>query len=95
MHATTYGNQWDRYLFGVLYAYCNTSHVSAGEKSSYLLLGMDCRTPTEAVFLPLSHLQISDATDYIEELTLALSSARCRAVSSIHHAQCCYKRQYD
>ena len=30
-HAATYGNQWDQYLYGVLYAYCNTPHESTGE----------------------------------------------------------------
>jgi len=51
-HATTYGNQWDKYLYGVLYAYRNTPDESTGEKPSYLLYGMDCRTPTEAAFVP-------------------------------------------
>jgi len=74
--AATYGNQWDRYLFGTLHAYRNTPHKSTGEKPSYLLYGMDCRTPTEAAFLPPSQLQMCDVADYREELTLALSSAR-------------------
>ena len=94
-HAATYGNQWDRYLFSALYAYRNTPHKSTGEKPSYLMFGIDCRTPTEAAFLPPSQLQISDVTDYREELTLALSTARNTAAASIQQAQRRYKKQYD
>ena len=43
-HAATYGSQWDCYLYGVLYAYRNVPHDSTGEKPSYLLYGVDCRT---------------------------------------------------
>ena len=46
-HAATFGTQWDRYLPGVLWGYRNTPHESTGEKPSYLLFGVDCRTPTE------------------------------------------------
>jgi len=51
-YAATYGNQWDRYLYAALYAYHNTPHESTGEKPSYLLYRMDCRTLTEAAFMP-------------------------------------------
>ena len=44
---TTFGNQWDRYLSGVLWAYRNTPHESTGEKPSFLLFGIGCRTPAE------------------------------------------------
>ena len=37
-HATTYGNQWDQYLYDVLYAYCNTLHESTGEMPSHMTL---------------------------------------------------------
>ena len=40
--AAVFGNQWDRYLSGVLWAYRNTAHDSTQEKPSFLL---DCRTP--------------------------------------------------
>jgi len=62
-HATTYGNQWDKYLYSVSYAYHNTPHESSGEKPSYLLYGMDCRTPTEAAFVPPTRSNLSDVTD--------------------------------
>ena len=53
-HAVKFGVQWDRYLSGVLWAYRNTPHESTGEKPSFLLFGIDCRTPTEAALLPPS-----------------------------------------
>jgi hypothetical protein len=51
-HASKYGKQWDRHLFGVIWAYRNTPHDSTGEKPSFLLFGTDCRTPSEDVLLP-------------------------------------------
>ena len=50
--AAVFGNQWDRYLSGVLWAYRNTAHDSTQEKPSFLFFGVDCRTPTEAAILP-------------------------------------------
>lgn len=41
-HASKYGKQWDRYLFGVVWAYRNAPHDSTGEKPSFLLFGTDC-----------------------------------------------------
>lgn len=51
-HAARFGPQWDRYLSGVLWAYRNTPHEATKEKPSFLLFGMDLRTPTEAALLP-------------------------------------------
>ena len=45
-HADKFGMQWDQYLPGLLWACRNTPHESAGEKPSFLLFGIDCRTPT-------------------------------------------------
>ena len=94
-HAATYGNQWDTYLYGVLYAYRNVPHESTGEKPSYLLYGMDCKTPSEAAYIPPSSLQLTDIEDYKDEVTLVLSSARTEAAKSIQRAQQRYKKQYD
>lgn len=47
-HAARLGAQWDWCLPGVLCAYRNTPHSSTGEKSSFLLLGNNCGTSTEA-----------------------------------------------
>ena len=62
----------DQYLPGVLWAYRNTPHESTGEKPSYLLFGVDCRTPTEAAYIPPSSLHPNDVTEYKEELCLSL-----------------------
>ena len=53
-HASVYGSQWDTYLHGLLWAYRNTPHETTGEKPSFLLFGLDCRTPTESMWLPAS-----------------------------------------
>ena len=51
-HVDKFGPQWDRFLSGVLWAYRNTPHNSTGEKPSFLLFGVDCRSPTEAALVP-------------------------------------------
>ena len=94
-HAATYGPQWDRYLSGILFAYRNMPHDSMGEKPSYLLFGVDCRTPTDAEFLNLTSLQLTNIQDYREELSLSLASARDIAAKAVQAAQKRYKRQYD
>ena len=94
-HAARFGNQWDRYLSGVLWAYRNTPHDSTSEKPSFLLFGHDLRTPTEACFLPASPVYGGAVEDYREELMVSLSSARELAVEYIQKAQEKYKRNYD
>ena len=94
-HAARFGNQWDTYLPGVLRAYRNTPHTSTGEKPSFLLFGLDCRSPTEAAFLPTADINLTDVCDYREELMLTLSSARELAARNIQRAQKRYKDQYD
>ena len=94
-HAQKFGRQWDDFLPGVLWAYRNTPHDSTGEKPSFLLFGLDCRSPTEAALLPPSSLQVTDVQDYREELVLSLSSAWELAAKSIQTAQNKYKLQYD
>ena len=94
-HAAAYGNQWDKYLYGILYAYRNTPHESTGEKPSYLLYGMNCRTPTKAAFVLTTESSLTDVTDYKEQVTRALSTARNIAVKNIQKAQKRYKLQYD
>ena len=37
-HATTYGNRWDQYYYGMLIAYHNTPHESTGDKPSHMTL---------------------------------------------------------
>ena len=94
-HAMKFGNQRDRYLSGVLWAYRNTPHEATKEKPSYLLFGMDCRSPTEAALLPTEPIEYTDVEEYREEVTLSLSSTRELAASNIKTAQKRYKEQYD
>ena len=94
-HAAVYGSQWDQYLPGVLWAYRNVPHDSTNEKPSFLLLGFDCRTPTEAALLPPHDLEAVEVSDYREEMILSLSTARRMAAESIRAAQARYKKTYD
>ena len=94
-HALHYGVQWDTYLSAVLWAYRNTPHDSTGEKPSFLMFGVDVRTPTEAAFLPPSQVSATVPSDYRQEVIQALSHARQLAALSIQKAQSRYKSQYD
>ena len=91
-HAAKFGCQWDRFLPGILWAYRNTPHTSTGEKPSFLLYGVDCRSPTEAAFLLTTEVHPMEASDYREELMSSLSSARQLTASCIQGK---YKKQYD
>ena len=97
-HVDKFGPQWDRFLPGVLWAYRNTPHDSTGEKPSFLLFGVDCRSPTEAALVPPQNSQttgVEDISDYREELVLSLSEARKEAHRAICKAQKRYKAQHD
>jgi len=94
-HAHRFGSQWDRFLYGVQWAYQNTPHNTTGEKPSFLLFGTELRTPSEAVLCsptPMHHLELED---YCKELILSLSSAGELAAASIQRAQKKYKKNYD
>ena len=94
-HVAQFGRQWDRYLPGILWAYRNTPHSSTGEKPSLLLFGVDCRSPTEAAYLPVSDMFSIEVSDYREELMVSLSSAQNLALKTIQGAQAKYKKAYD
>ena len=94
-HAGKFGNQWDRYLHGVLWAYRNTPQDSTQEKPSFLLYGVDCRYPTESALLPESPIEPTEVSDYREELILTLSAARQLAMEATRNAQQKYKKYYD
>ena len=94
-HAAKFGSQWDQYIPGALWAYWNVPHEATGEKPSFLLLGVDCRTPSEAALLPLHELEATDVSDYQEQVILSLSTARQLAAVSIRTAQEKYKGVYD
>ena len=85
--AATFGSQWDVYIPSALWAYRNVPHDSTNEKPSFLLLGIDCRTPTEAALLELEPTEIPD---YREEVILSLSTARRLAAEAIKGAQTRY-----
>ena len=94
-HAAWFGKQWDQFLPGVLWAYRNIPHTSTGEKPSFLLFGIDCRSPTEAAYLPAITEPSTTIEDYREELMLSLGSARQLATEAIRRAQAKYKNHYD
>ena len=94
-HVTKFQGQWDRFLPGVLWAYRNTPHEATKEKPSFLLFGIDLKSPTEASLFPPDPLSPTDLGSYREELILSLSTARELAVASIREAQKGYKAQYD
>ena len=79
----------------MLWAYRNTPHSATGEKPSYLLFGVDLRSPTEAAYLPSSPSPAVALEDYREELVVSLSSARNLAAEMIQKAQTRYKLYYD
>ena len=94
-HAARYGNQWDKYLSAVVWSYRNTPHEATREKPSFLLFGVDLRTPTEATYLPPTELSATNVSDYRRELITSLRSARRLAAENIQEAQSKYKTQYD
>ena len=80
--------QWDKFLSGIVWAYQNTPHEATGEKPSFLLFGIDCRTPSEAALLPQTQLEeVEEFNDYRQELVVSLSSARSEALKRIRKAQ--------
>ena len=94
-HAARFGRQWDQYHSGILWSYRKTSHESTNEKPSFLLLGIDCKSPTEAAFKPEATLHLTDVSDYREEMMLSLTSARGLACECIRRAQKRHKKQHD
>ena len=79
--AAQYGVQWDRHLSTALWAYHrNTHHETTDEKPSFLLFGWDCKSPTEAAFMPPQDTTPTVVADYRGELMLSLSLERESAV---------------
>ena len=94
-HVAKFHSQWDRFLPGVLWAYRNTPHESTKEKPSFLLFGIDLKSPTAASLLPPASLDPTDLGSYREELMMSLSSARELAAMRIQQAQKSYEAQCD
>lgn len=76
--ASRFGNQWDRFLPGILWVYRNTPHESTGEKPSSLLFGQDPANSHRGM-LPANH---------------SCSGWSCRrlqrAFTHISQGDCCY-----
>lgn len=94
-HAFKYGKEWDRYLYGVLWAYRNTPHDSTGEKPSYLLFGRDLRSPVEAELLTPTLTPPTSAEEYKQQLLQTLAHSRHLAESATRQAQSRYKANFD
>ena len=86
-HALKFGPQWDKFLPGVLWAYRNAPHESTKEKPSFLMFGLDLRSPTEAALLPTNPIEPTNINHYREELILSFLSARELAASHIREEQ--------
>ena len=94
-HAHKSGNDWDKYLQQLLFAYRVKPHDSSGESPFFLLYGRDARCPTEtAISQPLSLYQV-DIDDDRSEVTLGLAEAWKTAQTNIALAQKRQKVQHD
>ena len=85
--ADQFGASWNRTFSAALWAYRNTPNKSMGEKRSFLLLVMDCCSPTEAALLPPTSATLTDVGDYRDKLIESLSTACEAAAKSIQQAQ--------
>ena len=59
------------------WAYRNSPHESTREKPSFLLFGLDLRSPTEVALLPSSSVDPADISDYREDVTFLGMRAGC------------------
>ena len=94
-HVQKFGNNWDKFLPGLLWAYRNVPHDSTGEKPSFFLFGYNCRSPTEAALAPVTTPQPTQLEDYRQEIILSLSFARDLAAVNIQKAHSRYKKSHD
>ena len=74
--AAQFGKEWDKNLYGVLWAYSNTPHGSTHEKPSFLLFGMDLRSPVEAELLSALDQPPLEMETYREHLMQTLATSR-------------------
>ena len=85
--AESSGRDWDKHLPFILFAYRVSLHESTQESPFYLLYGRDPRIPGNEVLCQVSSPYKVDITDYKEELTDCLSTARNLAKVNIKGAQ--------
>ena len=81
-YAAEFSTQWDDYLSGALWAYRNVPHDSTGEKPSFPLHGIDCRTPMEAALLPTHPVE---PTEVSGTSTISLCSTKASFPSEVYH----------
>ena len=81
-HVEEVSTQWDDYLSGALLAYRNVPHDSTGEKPSFPLHGIDCRTPMEAALLPTHPVE---PTEVSGTSTISLRSTKASFPSEVYH----------
>ena len=93
-HVEDFGWQWDRYPPGHLRTYHNSPHQSTDERSSFLVFGVDCHSPSEDSLMPPSVAKPRKFDDCREELVPSLSTARSNAVPCIKTAHVKYKKSY-
>ena len=94
-HAHKFGNDWDKYLQQLLFAYRVKPHDSSSESPFFLLYGRDARCPMEtALSQPLSPYKV-DIDDYRSEVTLGLAEAWKTVQTNIALAQKRQKVQHD
>ena len=62
-------------------------HDSIGEKPTFLLFGIDCRSPSEAAYLKPTDIYPLHIDDYREELQVSVTSAQKLAAATIQKAQ--------
>ena len=94
-HAEFYGEDWDRYLAFVLFAYRVKPHSSTGESPFFLMYGRDARIPTESASEGPSSIAVLDADDYKTDVLLGFSAAWQLAQENVLKSQIAYKKQCD
>ena len=91
------GKDWDVQLPYVLFAYRTSAQHSTGESPFYLLYGRDQMLPTTEM-LQITQERINlDASNYIREISLRMSSAwnAAKTIARIKEAQKKQKHQHD
>ena len=84
-HEDVVGKQWDKFPPRVLWSY--RTHNSTGQKPSFLLFVIDCRSPTEAAYLKSADIYPIDIDNYWEELQVSVTSAQKLAAATIQKVQ--------
>ena len=91
--------QWDRYLYGVLWAYCKSVILLMNRlKKNLLLYCFDLTVGLQQkqhIYLPPEALHDIDVADYRQELMVSVTSARELAAQNIRRAQDYYKKHYN